>query len=217
MAMSSSELKDAAQGRGATLRLETLASLVRHAHGHGQDAVGLLEAAARHLLKRSRPIARSVSHRATRTSEDWEDGRQYAFHAMLRDFAAQEDDDGLTFWEINFAHIFKRRCIDGIIGQRRKVDRTAASVDQLSEEGVEFEFEPADPLDRLMQREILSILSPEEAVAARLRWFDRFPMNGEGSVPELMDVSRKTVYKYLTRAKAKVRADPRFDAWAGRR
>lgn len=213
--MDSSELKYAVQRRGANLCLETLAYLARHAHGQGQEGVDLLEAVSRHLVVLARPIARSVRHGSIRTDADWEDGTQFAFFAMLRDFETRPGEK-LTFWEVNFRHIFKRRYVDGIVSLRRRVDRTSASVEQLAEEGTHFAWHPASPLDALTRRELLSILSPEEAIVAQLRWFDRLPMSGERSVPELMGVSRKTAYKYLRRAKAKVQADPRFDVWMGR-
>ena len=209
--MSSSELKDAVQRRGPALRLETLAFLVRYARGQSQDGVELLEAVMRQLLKRTRPIARSVGHRAI-GSADWQDGRQHAFFSMLRDFEARYSDE-LTFWEVNFPHIFKRRCIDGLNAQRRKADRNAVSIEVVAEEAEALRTLAARPIDQLIMREILSILTPEEAIAARLAWFDGLPISGAGSVAEVMAVSRKTVHKYLARARTKVEVDSRFDEW----
>ena len=212
MALSSSEMMDAVQRRGTELRLETLAYLARHAYGLSRKGVELLDVVARQLVKQVRPIARSVRHPAIRTNQDWEDGTQYALFAMLRDFQGKPRDE-LTFWEVKVPYAFKKRCIDGLIAQRRKVDRTAASVEDLAENAEALQAPPLRPLDQLTVREVLSILSPEEGIAVRLAWFDGRPISGAGSVSELMGVTRKTVHQYLARARAKVQADPRYDEW----
>lgn len=210
--MSSSELINAVNRRGGELRLETLAYLARYAHGNSHHGVELLEAVIRPLLKRVRPIAMSVGTTAGKTTEDWEDGTQHAVFSMLRDFQSKPTEE-LTFWEVNLPYIFKRRCIDGVVSCRRKIDRSSVPLEGVTEDVEVLHARLAGPLDQLVVREILSILPPDEATAARLRWFDGFPVSGHGSVSELMNVSRKTVHDYLARAKAKVMEDPRFQAW----
>lgn len=200
------------------MRLETLAYLIRRAQNGGPAETELLENVVRQLMPRVRVIAKT-SAGGWLADDDWEDIGQEGLTTMVQGLA-KADGEEPTYWEVNFWNAFKLDCIDALRALRTKVAREAKSFEDLpqGDDGPPFEALMKDPIDQLTKREILAILSPEEARAFALAYFEGLQVRGgEGTVMGLMGKSREMIYKHLRSAKAKIRADSRFESWIGRR
>lgn len=213
-ALSVSELLEALRRRGPVLALETLAYLVRRAQNDGVGGTEVLEAALRQLSPRSRRIARA-SAKDWVADDDWKDIGQEALISMARGLA-DTADGALSPWEVNFWNTFKCDCIDALRVLRRKAAREMKSFQEFpgGDDSPALGSRPPHTLDRLTKREILAVLSPGEARAFALVYFEGIQVSGgEGTVMGLMGKSREMIYKHLRAAKAKISADPRFDSW----
>lgn len=199
------------------MALETLAYLVREAQNAGPAGTELLEGVLRQLSPRTRVIAKA-SARGWLTDDDWEDIGQEALVVMILGLAKAVGGE-LSPWETNFWNTFKCDCIDALRALRRKAAQRATSSEDLPQgpDRPELEATFPDSLDQLTKREILAILSPEEALAYSLVHFEGVQVKGgEGTVMGLMGKSREMIYKYLRSANAKIRADSRFKFWTGK-
>jgi predicted DNA-binding protein (UPF0251 family) len=135
---------------------------------------------------------------------------------MIRDFRRTPPEE-LTYWEVTFRRRFRSRCIDELRKFLRKVDEESTSIQAMIGEEPEVEGAFLDPVDQATRREIMSILTRDEAVAVELAWFQRMQVSGgDGTVVGLMGKSRRTVYNCLASARAKIIADPRSPSWLGR-
>ena len=192
--------------------LETLAWLVRK--GLDDRDPELTETAARHLLKRSRPIAESVSQ--VLRPEDRKDVHSEAIRHMFQSLQAATGEEP-TFWEERFGRAFKQSCIDAVRRQRKKLHKATESIHDMPEDANspddgDLAAEIAERIDLVSLQRIISQLPPLEAAAATLAWIERRKISGPDSVSEIMRISPSMVHRHLRSAKRRLTKNPRFRA-----